>query len=206
MYELGVFAGGSNFVGDVGASDYFKPNRPALGLVFKYNINPRMALRANFNYFDILGDDLDSDNNVRNQRGFNFENNLNEFAVGIEYNFFEYELSTRGKRGTPYILLQLGAVDYKTPRATNLSGQTIFTRRTAMSIPMGVGYKSIIYGKLAFAIEARAHYSLTDGIDFTSSDVPSFNFGGTSDDWYMFTGFSLVYTFGRPSCYANGRR
>ncbi len=71
---------------------------------------------------------------------------------------------------------------------------------------MGVGYKSIIYGKLAFAIEARVNYTFTDGIDFTTTDLPAFNFGGNSNDWYMFTGISLVYTFGRPACYAKGRR
>ena len=94
---------------------------------------------------------------------------------------------------------------YQTPRATNLSGDVIFTRRTALSIPMGLGIKSLIYGKLAFALEVRANYTLTDGIDFTTEEIPSLNFGGTSDDWYMFTGISLVYTFGRPSCYARNR-
>lgn len=205
MYEVGFFGGGTNFVGDVGASDYFKPNRPSLGLVFKYNINPRIALRTNYNYYSILGDDLESDNEVRNQRGLTFENNLNEISLGIEYNFFEYNLSSFGKRSTPYILLQLGLVDYKTPRTTNLSGDVIFTRRTAMTIPMGLGYKSILYGKLAFALEARAHYALTDGIDFTTSSIPELNFGGTSDDWFMFVGISLVYTFGRPPCYSTRR-
>lgn len=206
MYELGFFAGGTNFVGDIGATEYIKPNRPGGGLVFKYNINPRIALRTNLNYFDIFGDDAEADNLERNQRGLSFENNLNELAVGIEYNFFEYDLSTPGKRGTPYILLQLGAVDYKTPRAQRLNGEVVFTRNTRMSIPMGIGYKSVIYGKLAFAIEARATYAMTDAIDFANSQVPGFNYGGTSDDWYMFTGFSLVYTFGRPSCFAKGRR
>ena len=30
------------------------------------------------------------------------------------------------------------------------------------------------------------------------------NYGGTNRDWYMFTGISLIYTFGRPSCYTKG--
>ncbi len=206
MYELGIFAGGSNFVGDIGATDYFKPNKPYLGLVFKYNLNPRMALRTNFTYFSIAGDDAKSDNDFRNSRGLSFENDMNEFSVGIEYNFFEYNIAEPGKRATPYILFQLGAIDYKTPRATDLNGNVVFTRRTALTIPMGLGFKSIIYGRLAFAIEARANYNLTDGIDFTTSSIPALDFGGTSNDWHMFTGISLVYTFGRPSCYASGRR
>lgn len=206
MYEAGFFFGGANYVGDVGASDYIKPNRPAAGLVFKYNLNPRIAFRGNLNYYAILGDDAQSDNNFRNGRGIRFENSLNEFALGLEYNFFEYDLSTYGKRGTPYILLQVGGVDYRTPRATNLNGDLVFTRRTALTIPMGLGYKSIIYGRLAFALEVRAQYNLTDGIDYTNRNIPSVNFGGNSNDWHMFTGISLVYTFGRPACFANQRR
>lgn len=205
MYEIGFFGGGSNFVGDIGATDYIKPNRPALGFVYKYNVNPRMAFRVNYTYFDILGDDNESDNEVRNRRGLSFENNLNEFAVGIEYNFFEYDISTSGEKATPYILLQLGAVDYKTPRALDLNGNRVFTRRTALTIPMGLGFKSVLFGKIAVAVEARVNYTLTDGIDFTTSSIPSLNFGGNGNDWYMFTGFSLVYTFGRPPCYAHER-
>lgn len=205
MYELGFFAGGSTFIGDIGATEYIKPNRAAYGIVYKYNINPRVAFRTNFTRFNIAGDDSDSSNEFRQQRGFFFENNLYEFAAGIEYNFFEYDLSSEGKKGTPYLLLQLGVVDYETARDVRLNGETIFTRGAALTIPMGLGYKSIFFEKIAFAIEARVNYNLTDGLDFTSTNVPSLNFGGSSDDWYVFTGISIVYTFGRPACFADRR-
>ena len=35
IYEIGVFAGGSNFIGDVGATNYISPNQAAFGGVFK---------------------------------------------------------------------------------------------------------------------------------------------------------------------------
>ena len=34
IYEVGIFAGGSNFIGDVGATNYISPNQPALGAIF----------------------------------------------------------------------------------------------------------------------------------------------------------------------------
>ncbi|HBS53074.1 MAG TPA: hypothetical protein DD806_03630, partial [Flavobacterium sp.] len=39
--ELGVFVGGSNFIGDVGSTQYINPNSPALGLIYKWNKTPR---------------------------------------------------------------------------------------------------------------------------------------------------------------------
>ena len=33
--ELGVFLGGSNYIGDVGPTDYISPNEPAFGIIYK---------------------------------------------------------------------------------------------------------------------------------------------------------------------------
>ena len=37
IYEIGGFFGGSNFIGDVGSSQFVNPNELALGGVFKWN-------------------------------------------------------------------------------------------------------------------------------------------------------------------------
>ena len=37
IYEVGIFAGGSNFIGDVGATNYISPNALAIGGLFKWN-------------------------------------------------------------------------------------------------------------------------------------------------------------------------
>ncbi|MEN8858701.1 MAG: DUF6089 family protein [Flavobacteriaceae bacterium] len=203
--EIGFFVGGVNYVGDVGRTNYIQPNNPGASIIYKYNLNPRIALRGSYSHFSLLGDDADSENAIRQQRGFSFKNPINEFAVGIEYNFFQYDLSSYDKISTPYILLQIAAVDYETPRLLNLDGSYRFTRNTSISIPFGLGFKTKVYGKIAFAVEASFRYTFTDKLDYTSSDFPDLDFGGTSNDWYMFTGISLVYTFGRPACFANQR-
>ena len=203
--EIGIFAGGVNYVGDVGKTNYIQPNNPGRSIIYKYNLNPRIAIRGSYSYFSLVGDDEDSENKIRQQRGFSFKNPINEFAVGIEYNFYEYDLSSQNKRSTPYILLQVAAVDFETPRVQNLDGSFNLTRNTSVAIPFGIGYKTKVYGKIAFAIETTFRYTFTDKLDFTTSQFSKLDFGGTSNDWYMFSGVSLVYTFGRPPCFADQR-
>ena len=203
--EIGFFVGGVNYIGDVGRTNYIQPNQPGGTILYKYNLNPRIALRGTLSRFSLLGDDADSENSIRQQRGFKFTNPVNEVAVGIEYNFFEYDLSSRDKISTPYILLQVAAVDYETPLARNTDGSYRFTRNTSVAIPVGFGWKTKVYGKIAFAVEASFRYTFTDKLDYSTSQFPELNFGGTSNDWYAFTGVSLVYTFGRPACFANRR-
>ena len=203
--EVGFFAGGVNYIGDVGSTNYIQPNDYGGSILYKYNLNPRIALRGTYSHFSLQGNDADSDNRIRQERGVSFKNLVNEFAVGIEYNFYEYNLSSQDKTNTPYILLQVAALDYQTPRLQNSDGRFIFTRNTSVSIPVGLGFKTKVYGKIACAIETTFRYTFTDKLDFTSDKFSELDFGGSSNDWYMFTGVSLVYTFGRPPCYADQR-
>jgi len=203
--EIGFFIGGVNYVGDVGTTNYIRPNNTGGTILYKYNLNPRIAIRGNFSYFNLLGNDADSENKIRQQRGESFKNSINEFAVGIEYNFYKYDLSSRDHISTPYILLQMAAVDYETPRLQNPDSSYKFTRNTSVSIPFGVGFKTKVYGKIAFAIETTFRYTFTDELDYSTNRFSDFDYASTSNDWYMFSGISLVYSFGRPACFADQR-
>lgn len=205
IHEAGFFVGGTNYIGDVGKTNYISPNNPGGSLVYKYNLNPRIALRANYSHFRIEGDDANSKNAIRQARGYSFNNSLNEFAAGIEYNFYEYDLSSSNKISTPYILLQLALVDFKAPEADQPLFEYLFTRKTSLSVPVGIGYKSKLYGKLAFAVETTFRYTFTDQLDYPNQPINDIGFTGNGNDWYVFTGVSLVYTFGRPACYADLR-
>jgi len=44
-YEVGLYAGGSNFIGDVGSTSYIAPNSPAIGGIFKWNRSKRHSFR-----------------------------------------------------------------------------------------------------------------------------------------------------------------
>ncbi|TVZ55941.1 outer membrane protein with beta-barrel domain [Lutibacter sp. Hel_I_33_5] len=201
--EVGFFVGGTNYVGDIGRTNYILPSKPAIGLIYKWNWNPRIAVRGTYSYLPIEGKDSRSDNQIRVNRNISFSNTINELAVGIEFNFFEYDLSSDDKTHTPYILAEFVAYDYKTVKSEPTPGSYLYQNTTGYAIPFGIGYKSRFLGKLAIAVEARFRYTLKDDLDYTTSNISSLNFGGNGDDWYMFTGVSLVYTFGRPACYAD---
>jgi hypothetical protein len=204
MYEAGIFIGGSNYVGDIGPTNYINPSKIAGAAFIKYNLNPRIALRATYSYLPIKANDLDADTDFRRDRGMNFSNTINELAVGLEYNFYEYDISSDDKTWTPYILLELAVINYKNIVSEPQPNQYQFDYKNAISIPFGVGFKSKLVGPLAFSLEAKFRYTFEDDLDYNTDKIDELNFGGTGNDWYMFTGFSLIYTFGRPACYTNG--
>jgi len=206
IHEAGFFIGGTNYIGDIGKTNYFSPSDVGSSLVYKFNVNTRIALRANYSNFGIKADDKKSNNAVRYERGYSFENDLHEIAVGIEYNFAEYDLmSRRNKDRTPYILLQVAVFDYNSLSGINECNECLFTKKTSVSIPVGIGYKARLSGNIAFAVETTFRYTFIDDLDYPSYPIDPINnmsFEGNSNDWYVFTGISLVYTFGRPSCYS----
>ncbi|WP_298782476.1 DUF6089 family protein [uncultured Polaribacter sp.] len=204
VYEIGLTIGGTNYVGDIGSTNYIKPNKFAGGVFFKYNYHPRFALKATYSYLPITATDLDADTDFRRDRGLTFSNTINELALGLEYNFYEYDLSTPGKTWTPYILLEIAAFSSSYISSETAPGEYVYNSKVAFNVPFGVGFKSQLFSNLAFSLEAKFRYTFEDDLDYTTSTISDLNFEGTGNDWYMFTGFSLIYTFGRPACYTKG--
>lgn len=214
--EIGVFLGGSNYVGDIGASAFIKPNAFASGIVYKYNKNPRIAYRATFTKIGINPDDSDATNEIQNSFGNAFRKDIMELAVGLEFNFFEYNLASYQQKSTPYLFVELAAYQFKAAESLLPSVppkvKLNYTNQRGIAIPFGIGYKRNLFGKLAIALEARIRYTFTDDLDdsvFIKENIiePSaivekakFNNSNTND-WYMAAGISIVYTFGRPPCY-----
>ena len=204
VYEIGLSLGGTNYVGDIGRTNYIYPNQLAGNAFFKYNYNPRIALKGTFSYLPITGSDKNADTDFRRNRGLNFSNTINELALGMEFNFYEYDISSEDKSWTPYILIELAAFNYSYVKGQNTTGDDLFDKKTSFAIPIGIGFKSKLAGNFAFAIETKFRYTFEDDLDFASENNTSFNIEGNSNDWYMFTGISLIYTFGRPACYTPG--
>lgn len=204
MYEIGISLGGSNYIGDIGRTDYLYPSKFAGAAFFKYNLNPRIALRATYSYLPIKANDLNADTNFRRDRGLSFSNTINELAVGLEYNFYEYDISSEDKTWTPYILVELAGFNYRYIDAEPQPNQYLYKSKNSIAIPFGVGFKSKLIGSFAFSFETKIRYTFVDDLDYTTKKIAKLNFGGTGNDWYMYSGISLIYTFGRPACYTKG--
>lgn len=203
--EVGLFVGGSNYIGDIGPEYYINPNNFMGGVIYKWNLNPRIAFRGTFTYAQLSSDDADATNKARYNRGMRFTNSIKELAFGVEFNYFEYNLDDYRKTKTPYLLVEFAAFNYNVVRSETSSGsqQYNYESKTAYAIPFGIGYKMKLVNDFAIALELRARYTFVDDIDYNNQEINSLKFGNpNSNDWYMLTGISLVYSFGRPSCYA----
>lgn len=113
------------------------------------------------------------------------------------------------------------------PPSIHTEIQTAASKKTKFALPFGAGYK---YKRKNFVISAEVgfRYTKTDNLDFSFANEKDFTFnmepgldpeqieilnsniiksrqvGNTSNyDWYVFTGLTLTYTFGRPPCYCN---
>ena len=176
-----------------------------IGAIYKWNMNPRIAIRGTFTYADIASNDADATNKARFNRGMRFTNSIKELAVGVEFNYFEYNLNDHKKTHTPYLLVEFAAFNYNAVRSEKSPpGSYNYESKTAYAIPFGIGYKTKLVNDFAIALEIRARYTFVDDIDYNNQKINSLKFGNPdSNDWYMLTGISLVYSFGRPPCYAN---
>ncbi|MGX7667143.1 type IX secretion system protein PorG [Flavobacterium pedocola] len=204
IHEIGVFVGGSNYIGDVGPTDYISPNELSLGLLYKWNRSKRHSWRFSYTQGKITSDDLDSDAPSRYKRGYSFENEIKELSAGLEFNFFDFNLHDSGWIVTPYVHSGLSYFRYDELYVIN--GQTeIDESKWAFAIPMTVGIKSRIADKFVLGLETSIKYSFTDNLDGSNpknDDYNSLRFGNlNSKDWYVFTGLTLTYTFGQNPCY-----
>lgn len=204
IHEIGVFLGGSNYIGDVGPTTYIAPDEFAFGVLYKWNKSPRHSWRISYNQGKITSTDLNSKSPGRTQRGYNFENNIKEVSLGLEFNFFDFNLHQNVLKTTPYIYSGLSYFAYDELFYFN-SEQKIDSRNSALAIPMTVGIKTNIMGQFILGIEVGARYTMTDNLDGSNpknKTLAPLKFGDiNSNDWYVFSGLTLTYTFGIKPCY-----
>lgn len=207
-YEVGVFAGGTNNIGDVGRTNFILPSNYAVGGLFKWNKSKRYAWRASIMYGEFTADDSKSNLSSRQQRGFRISNSVLEGSVGLEFNFVEYNLHKIGPAFTPYLYTGLTyfRYDYNFFDAGRVQ-TTLEQRDGSLAIPMTVGFKYRISQFFILGAEIGARYTFTDNLDGSNPEKSAIaqqinpEFGNIfSDDWYVFSGVTLTYTFGRKPC------
>ena len=203
-YEIGLFGGGANNIGDVGRTNFILPSGLAYGALFKWNKSKRYAWRASVIYGNFTADDSKSDMLSRQQRGYVMDNSVLETSLGLEFNFVEYNLHKLGPAFTPYLYTGITYFRYGFNYFDAGQLQDINQKDGSFAIPMTVGAKARINQFLILGAEVGARYTFTDNLDASNpegSNFEQFRFGNIfSDDWYVFSGITLTYTFGRKPC------
>ena len=206
IYELGVSYGKSNFIGDVGNTKFINPIDDAFGGIFKWNRSPRHSYRLSYIRSKLSANDLESSDPRRIERGYYFETPIDEFLLGMEFNFFDFDLHESDVAFSPYIFSGISYTSFKDQLLINSAINSSENKNSTFGIPMILGIKYRFYDNYILSIEIGARYTFSDKIDGNnvSNDYLNYNFGNiNNNDWYMFTKINLTYTFGRNPCYCN---
>lgn len=209
-YEVGLLWGGANGIGDVGSTNYIDPSGLMFGAVAKWNKSKRYAWRASFTKANIIFDDTRSSIASRAARGYKVNNTVTEYSVGIEFHFVEYNLHKLGPAFTPYIYTGPAYFRYTYDYVDGGLQQTLDQKDGAWAIPMVLGAKYRLNQFLILSAEVGARYTFTNNLDasypvdlleLSEAQREAAAFGNLfSDDWYVFSGIGITYTFGRKPC------
>lgn len=209
MHEVGLFLGGSNLIGDVGSRKFINTKAPAFGIIYKYNITTRYSFRGSFSYSKIVNKNFYTNDLNRFRTFLSVTNQITEFSAGVEFNFFDFNLHDQERYLTPYVYLGLNYFRYNLFYIDRNQPLTIteYDKDLEFSTPLTLGMKAKLSPQFVLGFEIGARYALTDNLDGSNpvdafEANPNYKHGALyNNDWYVFTGLTLSFTFGRLPCY-----
>ncbi len=174
-WEVGVFAGGSNYYGDVANDFHVKNIRYGFSGFVRKHLSQRFVLRGNIGYVKIVGLDSISSDPFQQNRNLNFFTDIYEFSGQLEYNFVDDK--TRGRRiknyTIPYIFAGIGA-SYFVPQTiyqgntynlADLQTSGINYSQVAIVIPVGAGVRYYLTHHWQIGFEFGARFTSTSDLD-----------------------------------------
>ena len=184
--EIGLFLGGSYYTGDLNPSGHFNRfTRPAFGLLYRVNFNPRMSAKAIGSFGIIEGDDAYSRNDAHKNRNLSFRSKVMEFAVEGEFNFLPFTTGSKKLAiTTPYVFAGVAVYHFNPmglyqghwvplqPLGTEGQGSSFSSDKpyslTQFAIPFGVGLKVSTAKRVSINLEWGLRKTFTDYLDDVS--------------------------------------
>ena len=196
-YEVGGGLGVNFSLTDVN-SQWYGNTCFAGGAIFRFTLNPRMAIKTSLNYGKLTGttDEIKNfypavpDTPGTEKMKFKADSEVIDLSALYEINFFPYGFAQSylgHKRITPYLQLGFG-LSYST-------GGKAFTA----NLPLGFGVKYKIVPRLNLGIEWRMHLSLSDKLENLEAPLGIKSSGFKNKDHYSFTFLTLTYDLS-PRC------
>lgn len=184
-HEVGLFLGASYYNGDLNTSAPFLLPQPAVGVAYRYLINPRWAFKFNAYFGQVEGNDAKNPDTGLRGRNLYFKSTVLEFAGNMEFNFMKFVPGGDRDRFSPFIFAGLSVFRFN-PRAqfggewydlqplgTEGQGTTAYTDRQSYSlvsvaIPFGLGVKYSLSRSTVVAFEWGMRKTFTDYLDDVS--------------------------------------
>jgi Domain of unknown function (DUF6089) len=185
-HDIGLFLGGSYYIGDLNPRGHFALSQPAGGLFYRFNYSHRFSFRGGINIGSVMADDSQSDNQDQLERNLNFKSRIYELHAKAEFNFVEYHIGHSKFFFSPYVYLGLGAFYYN-PQG-NIDNNWVNLRRLSTEgqktsqnptqkpyklfqpcIPFGVGFKLNVAKSMGLSFEWGPRKTFGDYIDDVSN-------------------------------------
>lgn len=181
-HEVGLALGGTYYLGDLNPSRQFALTGISVGGNYRFNLNSRMALRANLLYGNIAGDDAVLKFNEN--RNLRFTSQVWEAAALFEINFLPFEAGNEMTPATPFLMAGVGIVHFNPSALASVGGVTtqfhlpefhtenisysLFTH----SLIFGVGMRYNLGGGLILTFEWSMRQTGSDYLDDVSGFYP----------------------------------
>lgn len=184
--EIGVILGTSYYLGDLNPSKQFLLTKPAGGIIYRYILNERWAIKMNGLYANVAGNDAKA--KVNTDRNLSFKSTIFEFSPQLELNFLQYLTGNLEKNYfTPYIFAGISVFSFN-PKASYdgvwyklkplgtegqgtsdpLSSGKVYSLAT-ISFPFGVGLKYSVGKSICIGAEWGMRKTTTDYLDDVST-------------------------------------
>lgn len=178
--EIGVLAGVTYYIGDINPSVHFNSPKPAVGIIYRNNINKRISFRSNI----IRGTLFSADSKVKynTNRNLHFKSSLTELACIVEINYLKFLPGVTDYKASTYVFGGLSFFMFN-PKALydgtwhelqplRTEGYDNAYPRYNIGIPFGMGMKFNISKYVALAVEWGLRKTFSDYIDDISKVYP----------------------------------
>lgn len=177
--DIGFFTGVPWYLGDLSpVIPRYHLVPPAIGPIFRYNINMHNAVRAHGIFYTLSG----SNENFHGGEA-DFQSSFVDLGLDFEFNWWPYKSADRKAKYSPYVSAGLGY-------SLNYTGNSV----SHLYLPFGGGFKANLGKRMSGGIEVTMRKTFNDMIDGYS------NMGGEAvqspvgnNDWYFFSGVFLTY-------------
>lgn len=197
--EIGIFLGATGYQGDLVKTSFSARGAGVTGgLLYKYYVTDKVALRGSANIGNYSGDDAFFDS--ERDRGYSFFADFFDASAVVEYSFFgkgKYSSTGLFERViSPYVYMGVGYLKTDPVVDTNgrfeVDSEDQNPKNNYATLPAGFGLKYDLNSRVNIAGEFSARYPFSDLIDgISASGDPS------NSDWYWTTGVTLLYKLGK---------
>lgn len=176
--EVGLYGGASYYLGDLNPGMHFQNTQIAYGVLARYNIDTRWAVRLSGYRGKVRGTAAQS--NFLPDRGLAFTSNITDISAVAEFNFLDYFIGSRRSYISPYIFAGFSVFFFK-PTSGGVALQPLGTEGqnigyegrkpyslVGFSVPFGLGVKISLARRLGLTVFWEMHKTFTDYLDDVS--------------------------------------